>query len=711
MIVRAFKDKVIELGRLGENDARIIQFNVSDVLKEHPDAEFTVNNRRPTDGAAYPVDGDYVTVEEGFLYWTIKNPDLSAEGIGECEIVATEGDAVCKSEIYRTKIEKALDGSGSVPEPWESWVEQVKGYTDRAEDAAEDAEDSAEAAKDSEEAADGSAKDAEAYAIGKRGGTAVGETDPAYHNNSKYYSEQAGTSATAAAASAADALEHTQSVIHTWLETNIDPDSGYALDRTLTEPLEAAPADMVGSLKSAINPIALASLSWTDGKYLFVNSSHVVSEQSNEVYACTDYVLIPAGMSCHVHSWYSGYARTVLYNASKAWIADYQQTSGVTYGVIDIDIAATTADRYVRISCHVDKKASAYIAITEPMTTVVQNVQSLQSLSVLANGSRTSTSEQLSSLDNAVPNTVYTFTANVDSDTQPSAYGTLLTLNATRDNNGGHAQIFIAWDGKVYSRIKWVRSGVSGFSAWEELTHNIEKYQYADATMFERIGVIGDSFASGVIYPSDYTGAQADENYTHYEQSWAQCLGRMCGNTVINYSVGGCTTKKWMTNSLYGKPKMDTDDPCGLYILCLGINDSNANTGVALGTISDIGTSEDSFYRWYGDIVAAIKAHAPDALIVFSTYCRIPTAATSANYTAYNNAIKALAEYYEVPCLVLTDDPFFNSDFYMNHMQNSHPTAAQYSGYAKGINRLLARSIVDNYSYYCDYNSEPSIET
>ena len=46
-------------------------------------------------------------------------------------------------------------------------------------------------ASDSATAADGSAKDAEAYAIGKRGGTDVGSTDPAYHNNAKYYAEQA----------------------------------------------------------------------------------------------------------------------------------------------------------------------------------------------------------------------------------------------------------------------------------------------------------------------------------------------------------------------------------------------------------------------------------------------------------------------------------------------------------------------------------------
>lgn len=42
---------------------------------------------------------------------------------------------------------------------------------------------------------------AEAWAVGTKNGTAVASTDPQYHNNSKYYKEQAATSATNAAAS------------------------------------------------------------------------------------------------------------------------------------------------------------------------------------------------------------------------------------------------------------------------------------------------------------------------------------------------------------------------------------------------------------------------------------------------------------------------------------------------------------------------------
>ena len=42
-----------------------------------------------------------------------------------------------------------------------------------------------------------SEKNAEAWAVGERGGVPVGPTDQTYHNNSKYYSEHAGENAEA----------------------------------------------------------------------------------------------------------------------------------------------------------------------------------------------------------------------------------------------------------------------------------------------------------------------------------------------------------------------------------------------------------------------------------------------------------------------------------------------------------------------------------
>lgn len=682
-----------------------------------------------------------------------------------------------------------------------------------------------------------------------------------------------------------------------------------------------------GDLKSALSPLACADISWTDGKYLFVNSSNVVSEQNNENYSITGYIEIPAGINVLAHSYYSGYAKAVLYDSNKAYLNSYAQTSGVSYGEINIEVAAANVARYIRLSCYTPQKGSAFVSLTKPITEIVEDMADMNSdiiKRVKIYGSRIANKTQLTSLADAAPNTVYTFAP--DSGEQqadkPADAGTMLTLNSTNDNNGGHTQIFIAIDGKIYRRIKWNRSGSIVFSDWERvldindlgvntlkvygsiitasstsfsdlndaapntiysfntteqtklsnmpvttgtlLTINgrsennaghaqifiatdnkiyirikwsrtggvafsnwlrfisandavlylkgygsriTNKTQLAsladatpntvytfapdsgeqatdkpaasgtmiglncttdnngghaqmfissanevytrikwsrtggvlfgdwvrlitsaefvsdiwsDATMFERIGVVGDSFASGVIYPS--AGGANDQKCTHYEQSWPQCLGRICGIAAVNYSVGGCTTKSWMNGGTggqrnYGLLKMQSTEPCGLYLLCLGINDSGLKSGtqepepnVLLGEEDDIGTDADTFWRWYGDIVAAIKAHAPNALIVFSTFCRkhsndSQSAYYSPFYDDYNNAIKAIAEHYQMPCLDLTDDPFFNSSFYLDGMQNKHPTAPLYAGYAKAINRLLAKSMVDHYSYYSDYNS------
>ena len=65
----------------------------------------------------------------------------------------------------------------------------------------------ATAAAGSATTADTNAKNAEAWAVGKRGGTDVPSSDQTYHNNSKYYSEQAAGSAQAAAASVAQGTQ------------------------------------------------------------------------------------------------------------------------------------------------------------------------------------------------------------------------------------------------------------------------------------------------------------------------------------------------------------------------------------------------------------------------------------------------------------------------------------------------------------------------
>lgn len=95
----------------------------------------------------------------------------------------------------------------------------AKRYADEALLSAQNAETQAQAASGSAtiagnhaQDANKSAQDAEAWAVGKRNGADVPSTDEAYHNNAKYFSEQAHASATEAAGSADDAAQSAASI-------------------------------------------------------------------------------------------------------------------------------------------------------------------------------------------------------------------------------------------------------------------------------------------------------------------------------------------------------------------------------------------------------------------------------------------------------------------------------------------------------------------
>lgn len=164
MIVEAFKNRPVNIGRLGENEARIISFPVGDMQSEFSGCSFLVLNRRKGDPSAYPVPAANCTVEYDHLYWTVMSGDVAKEGSGECQIVAILNNKVMKSDIYMTVTGRALDGAGTPPDPWAGWATYVAQRV----------------------------LDAEAYAIGTREGIPVDEEDPTYHNNSKYWAEYAG---------------------------------------------------------------------------------------------------------------------------------------------------------------------------------------------------------------------------------------------------------------------------------------------------------------------------------------------------------------------------------------------------------------------------------------------------------------------------------------------------------------------------------------
>ena len=99
---------------------------------------------------------------------------------------------------YQIKIPVLLRPQPSDEEPTQtqqSAIDQaitaLNNAVDAAEGFADAAEESAQTAAEKAEEAYGESEDAEAWAVGQRGGVDVAVTDETYHNNSKFYSEVA----------------------------------------------------------------------------------------------------------------------------------------------------------------------------------------------------------------------------------------------------------------------------------------------------------------------------------------------------------------------------------------------------------------------------------------------------------------------------------------------------------------------------------------
>ena len=227
--------------------------------------------------------------------------------------------------------------------------------------------------------------------------------------------------------------------------------------------------------------------------------------------------------------------------------------------------------------------------------------------------------------------------------------------------------------------------------------------------MFNSIGVCGYSWDSGYAY-SNYSGSI--HVYTRRSRSWGAVLSNMYGIDYACYGVPSGTTcapdSPWIGTSgavcwqtaEYGLPKLLNDDPCDLYWFHLFGNDWKKLGDDYLGTIADITDdytqNPDTFFGNYGRIVEQIKAHAPNALFVFSY--RIPDQ-IDGTQKSFADALLEIAEHYGVPTINWYDDAWFYR-WVDKHLIESHPTFVDYAGMAKAADRLFGRCVEDNWEYF-----------
>jgi len=210
--------KSLRIGFVGDQNARTPTVDISELLPELPGATATLLFRRPGEETAYPAAAQLD--ENGILTWTVSGGDARYPGTGCAQVLLQKGTGADEQRllgpVIMVTVLNSIAGltSEDAPEGFESWIAEIEAA---GEEAAQDAEAwakgtrggtavestdpayHANAAYHASQAGD-SASDAEAYAKGTRGGTAVESTDPAYHANAAYHAGQAGDSASDAEA-------------------------------------------------------------------------------------------------------------------------------------------------------------------------------------------------------------------------------------------------------------------------------------------------------------------------------------------------------------------------------------------------------------------------------------------------------------------------------------------------------------------------------
>lgn len=262
--------------------------------------------------------------------------------------------------------------------------------------------------------------------------------------------------------------------------------------------------------------------------------------------------------------------------------------------------------------------------------------------------------------------------------------------------------------------------------------------------IFKKVVCCGDSYTAGYIDITPDGEEKTSETFskTNEDYSWVHYMATMTGNNWVNCGVSGSNVLTWRglydeyyanyysnrhpsdstiiighenttyKDKVYSNIGYDAAVQAGqtqAYVIGLLINDS-APVGnehhVDLGESSDIGAEyPTTFYGGLSKIIRDLHSISPKAKIFVNTCPKNDS--SNRQYSAYNQAVRAVVDYYKNTYPVHCIDLANHSDLYSNSSLtgdyiNGHYTAIGYEQFAEIYALLLSDYINTHISEFQD---------
>ena len=223
---------------------------------------------------------------------------------------------------------------------------------------------------------------------------------------------------------------------------------------------------------------------------------------------------------------------------------------------------------------------------------------------------------------------------------------------------------------------------------------------------FAQVGVIGDSYSAVRLYYYDQNDhLQSAGDVPFY--SWGKFMERNSKMLYRIFAKGGLEASQWMTDTDAGFPvASQTENLCQCYIIGLGINDSSRHYASYIGTTADINISNpdlnaNSFIGNYAKIIQKMSALVDGAKFFVMTMGYYTSTTNQNTYSAYNDAIREIANYFDNVYLIDLNARYFDqysdaNGFFAKNTVNGHFTPAAYQYVAELVSYEMSRIMYAN---------------